>query len=72
MSEVITKRHDEHVEAYKRNIRKNEELARLHTNAAGLLKRIHNSRGNPTLLDCAMAGIYANQLEKRRPANMQR
>lgn len=46
--------------------RKNDKLAKLHTNAADLLKRISASRGNPSLRDCAMAGIYATQLEQRK------
>ncbi len=46
--------------------RTNERLALIHTNAAALLQRIHDSRGNPSLRDCAMAGVFAQALDKRR------
>lgn len=46
--------------------RKNADLALLHSNSAQLLKRIADSHGHPSARDCAMAGIYASQLEKRK------
>lgn len=48
------------------SVRKNNQLASLHSKTASLLQRISASRGNPSLRDCAMAGIYATQLEKRK------
>lgn len=44
--------------------RTNETLAVLRRNAAALLRRV--SRGITTDQDAAMAGIYAQQLDRRR------
>lgn len=50
----------------KTDVRKDTKTAVLFTKAAELLKRISQSRGSPSLRDCAMAGIYAGQFERRK------
>jgi hypothetical protein len=49
-------------------LRSNARLAAIHRNAAALLKRIHDSRGNVSPRDCAMAGIMAKALDNRKPS----
>lgn len=46
------------------DIRSNADLARLHTKAATLLRKI--AQGDTNQRDLAMASIYADQLDRRR------